>query len=223
MERLNDFINKPSEVIIEIIFEGIFNPDVLGPLWMSNKSMLGKNEANQVNEKFHKQGEERSFSTQFFDINIKINKITIGTIDVLSYDLLGDFVTSFVHQLSTNIESFKINLLTHYTANNQNDRLKILNLGINLDAWTQLIENPKSSQIMLHEKFQLQNSMKNKFTTLSSCLRKDLKFPYHLFIHNNFIFNSTEIEIPKILTRELIVSTLNDSINSINKMLTIFK
>lgn len=224
MVELTKFEWNPIELGFEVILLGTFNPDKLGPLWLHKIGVFGEEEANSLNEKYHTENEERSFSTKFLDVKINKEKFKVGVIDLKSYDILFDFVTVICDKLGSSLDdSFYINLFCHFEATDKNRKEKFLNNSIVMNNWDQILEKPSATLIRAEESFKHKDHQHTRTISISRCNRSDLKHPFHISIYNNIQFDITDKNTFDLLTNKLVVNLLNESVNKTNQTLKIFK
>ncbi|HMS67503.1 MAG TPA: hypothetical protein PKD18_05180 [Saprospiraceae bacterium] len=222
MEKIESFIRNPQETTFEILLEGIFDVNKLSPLWFYSNKLLGKEEAENVNEKKFEENIERTFSTKFIDFKITKDKIFVGVIDLKLYDLLIDLIISISTALKNSINCFYINLFLHYTSDSSSSKKNILLKSLNMDLWNQIIENPFSASCRIHDKFTGENYNHVRTFNTAGCTRENLKHPYHIFVFNNFTFDNSRIKINEILTQDFIIKKLNATIKLVNNYYKLF-
>lgn len=218
MIRIEKFSHNPAEIILQILIEGNFNPSQISPIWLFNKNILGKEEAQKIKEKFHNEDIERSFSTEFLDIKIDKEKFIIGTNDLRYIDLLSDFSLTICEELKGAISNqFYFNTLLHLTATDKNKKNKLLLSSINRQNWERVVPKVTTTYTRIIETQEFINYKKKKTIILEGCDKKELLNPYHFFIYNCFNFDNNKTQMLDILSNELILTTLNDNILTTNK------
>ncbi len=209
---------KPEEVIFEIELLGTFNPDRISALWLFEKGILGESEAKTVNEKYHNPAKERAFSTKFLDIKIKENSIKIGIIDLKVWDLLSDFVGGLIKVLESSFNyEFSINLRLHFSFGSKKEMQRIL-MGLVDQKWQNVEPESKFKGVIVNTSYPNENHILSRDIIISPCPRKDLNYPIHINILNKITPSSNKGNIFTVLSSDMIINTLNDSLSAVNKV-----
>jgi len=222
MVKSSSIIKSYKEVIFEIEFHGQFNPDSFSLLWLQKNNILGSKESEEINEKLVLKGQARAFSTPFIDVKISRDTFEVGIIDLQNFDLQLDFALGIMEKISSSISNqTNLNLKFHFE-NDEKTQSKILNKTIANEAWSSIFENPKNVGLRVEEIITKSNCIIEKTASMSKCYRTDIKYPIHLSIYNEILFDQEKRDISTIINAEFVANVLNSSIETTNKLLKTF-
>lgn len=223
MAQITKIIKPYAEVIFEIELSGQFNPDTFSPLWFEQNHILGSLESEEIYEIKFNPGEERVFSTPFIDIRVLQNTFQIGIIDLMSINVLIDFISGLIGKISPSVgDHFFVNLKLHFTNHENKKQLEILNRTTQFDQWNIALNTPQTIMTRMEEVIDGINHEIIKTTSISKCQRKDLKFPIHVNTYNKVTIDLNQPKNISILTSDFVLDLLNNSISSTNKIIKSF-
>lgn len=104
---------------LSIIVVGAFNPAILQPSWLAAKQLLRPEEAEAAEVEVITR-EIASFSTDWLDLAITLDRLQISTTSAPSYDLVRDLVVGiFTFLPETPVKAMGINRNSHYRVNTE--------------------------------------------------------------------------------------------------------